>query len=583
MRKVRTPQSVSSLDTDVLRTLLSGFTGVTGLNVVALSAEGTPLWGGDTLFECPLCRMRRGVSSCHRRTQKAARTAAATGATHVYVCHDDIVGVAVPLWGASGICACLCAGPAVIRPPSRKRTARSVTVHGRTNAHRDALPVMSEEKMNACAQLLAGAGQFALRGECPLHPDMEEMRLVIDLVRGNVRTAEEAQRRLAHLGRQFVPAIVFVADIDDFGRKTRGLSEAACQSLKEKVLRTIRVAVGENLTAMISGDSSVVIWGSPPPTGRGRRAAPTDDDILRRAMQLAEKARRAVREQTAVTVTFGVGRPHVGALEVHKSYLEAQSAVAYKRLLGRDRVIFIGAVEPEGQPRELFTARHWQELLTALRSGDRPAVLTRLRRLLAEHADSDAVHLKNLALRLVARAAEVAVERGLSGRVAAIVPFEFARAIEDLTAPADVEDALTEQLLALTDSIAGLSARWARERIAIARRYVEAHLASPLTLEKVCREAVHLSPSHFARAFKKQTGESFIQYLNRVRIERAQELLRHSDATINEISASVGYSSQHYFCKVFRRLTGTTPHEFRERCRHSKIVQKQKVKNVQNL
>lgn len=571
----RKPQPAPvSFDADALRSLLRAAE-MTGLSVVALDPTGAPLGEGEELFECPLCRARarRGLSLCRRRTQEAARTAATAGTTHIYPCHDDIVSVAVPLFGTSGVVACLCAGPAWAQAPSRTKIKRLVDVRVHSAAQHDAvcralfaLPIISEEKMHALSQLLAGAGYFVMRGEHPLYPEMAEMRLVIDLVRGNVRTNEEAAQRMAYLGRRFVPAIVLVADVDDFARKTKGLSEVACHLLKESVLRAIRLAVGESLTAMISGDSVVVILG-PPNVPTFQRS---EEEIHRRAMELAEKACRAVRERTNVTVTLGVGRAHVGALAVHKSYLEAQSAVYQKRLLGKDRVFFIGAVEPEGQAHEAFPMRAWQELLTALRSGDREAVRARLKPLLAEHVgspDADGVRLKNFALQLVTRAAEVAAERGLVARVTASLPFEFARAVEDLTAPADIARALTEQLLSLTDAVAGLSARWATERIELARRYVDAHLASPLTLDKVCREAVHLSPFHFSRLFKKQTGESFIQYLNRARVERAQNLLLNSDMTVDEISASVGYSSQHYFSRVFRRLTGVSPNQFRSRMR----------------
>ncbi|MCS6861986.1 MAG: PocR ligand-binding domain-containing protein [Abditibacteriales bacterium] len=156
--------SASSLDAAALRALLRVFSDVTGLNVVALNTEGAPLWDGDELFACPQCRARRGVSSCRRRTQEAARTAAAAGVTHVYVCQEDIAGVAVPLFGASGVIACFCAGPVLMRPPSRGETERRATRRIETDANRPTLPVLSEEQMNACAQLLAGVGQFALHG-----------------------------------------------------------------------------------------------------------------------------------------------------------------------------------------------------------------------------------------------------------------------------------------------------------------------------------------------------------------------------------------------------------------------------------
>jgi hypothetical protein len=72
-----------------------------------------------------------------------------------------------------------------------------------------------------------------------------------------------------------------------------------------------------------------------------------------------------------------------------------------------------------------------------------------------------------------------------------------------------------------------------------------------------------LSEFHFARLFKKITGSTPHAYLASLRIERARRLLAETDASINEIGASVGYATQSHFTKVFREATRMTPREFR--------------------
>jgi Transcriptional regulator containing an amidase domain and an AraC-type DNA-binding HTH domain len=76
--------------------------------------------------------------------------------------------------------------------------------------------------------------------------------------------------------------------------------------------------------------------------------------------------------------------------------------------------------------------------------------------------------------------------------------------------------------------------------------------------------AAYLSEFHFARLFKKITGATPHAYLASLRIERARRLLAESDLPIAEVGAEVGYASQSHFTKVFREATGMTPKAFRD-------------------
>ena len=92
---------------------------------------------------------------------------------------------------------------------------------------------------------------------------------------------------------------------------------------------------------------------------------------------------------------------------------------------------------------------------------------------------------------------------------------------------------------------------------------MHAHSARDLPLEEIAA-AAYLSPFHFARLFKKLTGASPHSYLGNLRVARAQSLLAETDLSISEISARVGYSSPSHFTKAFRQSTGLTPRTFRK-------------------
>jgi AraC family transcriptional regulator len=98
------------------------------------------------------------------------------------------------------------------------------------------------------------------------------------------------------------------------------------------------------------------------------------------------------------------------------------------------------------------------------------------------------------------------------------------------------------------------------------RRSVElmhTQLDQELTL-KALAAASYLSPFHFARLFKKLTGSTPHNYLAGIRATRAQLLLAETELSVTEVGAQVGYLSASHFTKAFRLATGTTPREFRK-------------------
>ena len=77
-------------------------------------------------------------------------------------------------------------------------------------------------------------------------------------------------------------------------------------------------------------------------------------------------------------------------------------------------------------------------------------------------------------------------------------------------------------------------------------------------------EQVNLSESHFRYLFKQQTGDNFVAYLNRVRIDKAKELLLSADLKVYEVGEMVGYWSQSHFNRIFKEAVGMTPNEYRK-------------------
>jgi AraC-like DNA-binding protein len=99
-------------------------------------------------------------------------------------------------------------------------------------------------------------------------------------------------------------------------------------------------------------------------------------------------------------------------------------------------------------------------------------------------------------------------------------------------------------------------------KIKMAASYMETHYGSMSSLDELA-ENLHVSKYHLLRTFADVTGMTPNDYVNRIRIDMAMDLLRQSDDSIEAIARRIGYSSGSYFIKVFRGLTGMTPGAFR--------------------
>lgn len=95
-----------------------------------------------------------------------------------------------------------------------------------------------------------------------------------------------------------------------------------------------------------------------------------------------------------------------------------------------------------------------------------------------------------------------------------------------------------------------------------AKLYIDHHYNELVTLEDVAAHA-NLSAYYFSKLFKEQTGTTFIEYLTGVRIVKAKELLKTTRMSLKEICFKVGYHDPNYFSRVFKKITGRSPSDYR--------------------
>lgn len=107
--------------------------------------------------------------------------------------------------------------------------------------------------------------------------------------------------------------------------------------------------------------------------------------------------------------------------------------------------------------------------------------------------------------------------------------------------------------------------QWAHdERTRRVLAHIHAHIHQDIDVEELANVACVTKP-YLIRLFKAELGESPIQYINRKKVERAQLLLYTTDKTVKEVAYDLGFGDHSYFIRLYKKLTGVTPQEYRRR------------------
>ncbi len=213
---------------------------------------------------------------------------------------------------------------------------------------------------------------------------------------------------------------------------------------------------------------------------------------------------------------------------------------------------------------KLFHDRE-KEIVTKIRLGDRSGakeILYQLLAIILVQYLEDFELLKVSILELLIILSRAAVEAG--AKIEEMLGMRYAF-VTELSKIRDQEELclwIVKVLEKMTDQI--YQTRNARnyQRLKRAMDFIEAHCGEPLTVERVARE-VFLSPSRLSHIIKDELGMTLIDYLSKMRIEKAKALLSNEEVSIAQIAQDVGFSDQSYFTKVFKKIEGCTPRSYR--------------------
>lgn len=172
--------------------------------------------------------------------------------------------------------------------------------------------------------------------------------------------------------------------------------------------------------------------------------------------------------------------------------------------------------------------------------------------------------VKNLAIGGIALSSNAAIEGGLYKELAMSLCEMHIQHIEELKELASVETAVIAAIVDFAERVHLCRSSKVSKAVYASKEYIYLHLFEEITLAQLS-EVSGLNPNYLSQRFKKETGFSVMNYIQSERIEEAKRLLDHSNDPISRIGDRLTFYDQAHFVKLFKKQTGLTPLQYRNR------------------
>lgn len=264
-----------------------------------------------------------------------------------------------------------------------------------------------------------------------------------------------------------------------------------------------------------------------------------------------------------ITITIGVGEECFSLTALNESYREAKEAIGYRAIIGDGSAIYIKDVEPIQKEYLKFSEQDEGELIYSLKFGNSTEIAQVVDTIILKlkkanvHVSQQQIYIisiMNSLMRMIQKyELNVGSDQDYFGMLSKLFTLE------------DVQQLLMKLCLAIHKNLNRDRNDTTKNTIQEAKNFIFEHFDdSELSVEMVCSH-LHLSEAYFSTLFKKEVGQSYINYLTELRLNKAMELLNKTEDKIYIIAQSVGYLEANYFSYVFKKKFGTSPSKYRSR------------------
>ncbi len=389
--------------------------------------------------------------------------------------------------------------------------------------------------------------------------DILSMEYVHDLIYGHLGRLQEVKTILSGVDIDIQPQIVMTVVIDDFWIICENHHNRARYDIKRRLLGLVRKAIAEYkidaiATTLIGTDKVVVV------VNCGGRSGGQAEEY---AVEMAEGIREYVVENADFTVSIGVSNDCSSPSQLWKAYEHSFRALRGTFYKGKNRVL---RFHDQPIPHTDIQAYDYIkfELIAGIGANDiercKAAIDELLNDLAGQSLDENTI--KSHLVVTMSELSRYCIQTGadtvrISDSIIVLVGSIFrANSIADLYL------LVCQYLATLTRSMADTQS--IKKVMGVAHAYIDQFHTRDLSLQEVALLCGY-SPSYFSRCFKEYFGVAFVQYVTRTRISKAKILLRNPSLSIGEVAEKCGFKSTSYFSAIFKKETGDSPVQFKQR------------------
>lgn len=437
-------------------------------------------------------------------------------------------------------------------------------------------PVRPDELVRVLQGITVKIGEIKAKQEeeMRLRKSIEEvmpfiqMSFVYDLISGNIKDVVQFRERSRFLGIKIDFGVALVINIEKFKQLTDSDTELEKQILKQRIYQLVSSIVGEGgLVSPFSSDNLVVLLGF------------TENHTAEFIKNDVHKTATAIRESVltilSINIRIGIGRYYHNPLDLHKSYLEAMNAGQQRFFIGDSHIIHVEDIPYLNAGPFNYPFHYERAVLDKVRCGDRKQAKKSLGELLNEIFASKASieTVKACVLELLIVLSRSAVEGGANLDQLTLLNIKGINRLNGCHSKEQVEQWMLDALDLFMDNMLKNRSSINVRVINKACDYIIENCHRNISLEEVA-QTVHLSHFYFSRLFKQEKGYNFVDFITKVRVDRAKVMLQDPDHTVVQIATEVGYQDASYFCRVFRHATAMTPKQYRSEIRKNKTGNK---------